>query len=160
MNVPLFASVLFLARDRNGQRKHFAVKHIFYFFKIIVVIKELSENGGAVECLEHTSLRKDSVRWSMASEKEWVLPMAERFLREDALRVEQDLPINRASTVIFFLQREKTDRRIPAGPFSFLSFLFFSLSRCAHIGILTLSLRRDHCRTDNSKFIEKLQLFF
>jgi very-short-patch-repair endonuclease len=44
--------------------------------------------------------------------------MAERFLREDALRVEQDLPINRASTVIFFLQREKTDRRIPAGPFS------------------------------------------
>ena len=31
--------------------------------------------------------------------------MAERFLREDALRVEQDLPINRASTVIFFLQR-------------------------------------------------------
>ena len=44
--------------------------------------------------------------------------MAERFLREDALRVEQDLPIDRASTVIFFLQREKTDRRIPAGPFS------------------------------------------
>ena len=158
MYVPLFASVLFLARDRNGQRKHFAVKHIFYFFKIIVVIKELSENGGAVECLEHTSLRKDSVRWSMASEKEWVLPMAERFLREDALRVEQDLPIDRASTVIFFLQREKTDRRIPAGPFSFLSFLFVE-PMCTH-RYFNLSLRRDPCRTDNSKFIEKLQLFF
>lgn len=52
--------------------------------------------------------------------------MAERFLREDALRVEQDLPIDRANTVIFFLQREKTDRRIPAGPFPFQ---FFFLPR-------------------------------
>ena len=93
MYVPLFASVLFLARDRNGQRKHFAVKHIFYFFKIIVVIKELSENGGAVECLEHTSLRKDSVRWSMASEKECTQLTEERLLQEEEQEEEKDLLI-------------------------------------------------------------------
>ena len=84
--------------------------------------------------------------------------MAERFLREDALRVEQDLPIDRANTVIFFLQREKTDRRIPAGPFPFQ--FFFLPRRREHRSFHALPLRRDSCRIDNSKFIEKLQLFF
>ena len=53
------------------------------------MIKELSENGGAVECLEHTSLRKDSVRWSMASEKEWQQKTVVRFWLAVVQRAEQ-----------------------------------------------------------------------
>ena len=33
INVPLFASAQTHRAGYDGQRKHFAVKHIFYFFK-------------------------------------------------------------------------------------------------------------------------------
>ena len=54
----------------------------------------LISTGGAIPCLEHTSLRKDTERKNMASEREWLPLTAEKFSREDALRAEQDLPIN------------------------------------------------------------------
>ena len=54
----------------------------------------LISTGGVIPCLEHISLRKDTERKNMASEREWLLQTVERFSREDALRAEQDLPIN------------------------------------------------------------------
>jgi len=50
--------------------------------------------GGVTPCLEHTNPRKDTEKRNTVSEREWLLLTAERFLREDVLKAEQDLLIN------------------------------------------------------------------
>jgi len=46
------------------------------------------------ECSEHISPKRSTDRKNTASEREWLPLTAERFSREDALKAEQDLPIN------------------------------------------------------------------
>jgi hypothetical protein len=57
-------------------------------------------NGGAAICLEHTNPKRDSVKWSTASEREWQPPMAERCLKEDAPKAEICFPIDPGSAYI------------------------------------------------------------
>ncbi len=46
------------------------------------------------KCLEHTNPKSVIEKWSMASEKEWRLLTAEKFLKEEELREELVSHIN------------------------------------------------------------------
>lgn len=74
-------------------------------------------NGGAAICLGHTNLKRDSAKWSTASEREWQPPMAERCLKEDAPKAEIGFPID--SIADFCGERTKIKTGSDAGDSKF-----------------------------------------